>query len=79
MGIIFLLIIYYLNILINLKLFKFINFHKFYFKEERLESIGNYYQMLNFSFKLYIKNNSKISRNELYFNYNYISDNYNIH
>jgi hypothetical protein len=78
LGLIFILLIYYLEKLINLKLSHFINFQKYYSKEERLESIGNYYQMLNSSFKLYIKNNCKISKNELYFNYINISDNFYI-
>jgi hypothetical protein len=34
--------------------------------------------MINSSFKLYIKNNSKISKNELCFNYNYVVDNFSI-
>lgn len=76
LGLIFILIIYYLDILINLKFKNFINFQKFYSKEERLESIGNYYQLFNSSFKLYIKNNIKISKNELYFNFHNITDHF---
>ena len=75
---IFLLIIYYLNNLINLKLCNFINFQKFYSKEERLESIGNYYQIINSSFKLYIRDNCKVSKNELYFNYFNIIDHFSL-
>jgi hypothetical protein len=78
LGLIFILIIYYLEKLINFKLINFINFQKYYSKEERLESIGNYYQMLNCSFKLYIKMNSKASKNELYFNHFNISDHFSI-
>lgn len=78
LGIIFILIIYYLEKIIKLKLQTFVNFKKFYTKEERLESIGNYYQLLNNSFKLYIKSYSKISKNELYFNYINILDHYNL-
>jgi len=78
LGLIFLLINYYLEKLINLKLMNFINFQKFYSKDERLDSIGNYYQMINSSFKLYIKNHIKISKNELYFNYFNIVDHYTL-
>lgn len=74
LGLIFLLSIYYINNLLNIKFINFINFQKYYTKEERLDSIGNYYQMFNTSFKLYIKNNSKIAKNELYFNYNNLTD-----
>jgi hypothetical protein len=34
--------------------------------------------MINNSLKLYIKNNSKISKNEFYFNYNNISDHFSL-
>ena len=75
---IFILIIYYLTKLINIKIINFINFQKFYSKDERLESVGNYYQMITNSFKLYSRNNSKISKNELYFNYLNIIDNFSL-
>jgi hypothetical protein len=78
LGIIFILIIYYLDRFIKLKLQNFINYKKFYTKDERLESIGNYYQLLNNSFKLYIKEYSKISKNELYFSYTNILEHYNL-
>lgn len=78
LGIVFILIIYYLEKIIKIKLQTFINFRKFYTKEERLESIGNYYQLLNDSFKLYIKSYSKISKNELYFTYTNILEHYNL-
>jgi len=78
LGIVFILITYYLEKIIKLKLQTFINFRKFYTKEERLESIGNYYQLINDSFKLYIKSYSKISKNELYFNYTNILEHYNL-
>lgn len=64
--------------LLNSKLINFINFQKFYLKEERLESIGNYYQLTNNSLKLYIKNNSKISKNEFYFYYTNLSDHFSL-
>jgi hypothetical protein len=78
LGIIFILLIYYLEKIIKFKLNTFINFKRYYSKDERLESIGNYYQLLNHSFKLYIKSNSKISKNELYFNYANILEHYNL-
>jgi hypothetical protein len=73
-GIILLLLTYYLDKLIKIKLNKFINIIKFYNKEERLESIGNYFQFNNCYFKLYCKYNSKVSPNEHYFNYLAITD-----
>jgi hypothetical protein len=75
-GLILVLITYYLNKIINLKLNEYINVLKFYTKEERLDSIGNYFKISNISFKLYCKNFSKISKTEYYFNYLYINDYY---
>jgi hypothetical protein len=75
-GLILILITYYLNKLINIKLIQYINILKFYTKEERLDSIGNYFKINNISFKLYCKNFSKISKTEHYFNYIYLNDYY---
>lgn len=78
LGLVFLLVNYYLERLINSKIINFINFQKYYSKDERLDSIGNYYQMINSSFKLYVKNHIKIPKNELYFNYFNIVDNFTL-
>lgn len=75
-GLTLILIVYYLNKLLNLKLINFINQLKFYTKDERLESIGNYYQFLETSFSLYCRNYCKISKNEHYFDYENIIDNF---
>jgi hypothetical protein len=75
-GLILILLTYYLNKIINLKLNNYINILKFYSKEERLDSIGNYFKFSNISFKLYCKNFSKIPKTEYYFNYLIINDYY---
>jgi len=73
LGILLILLIYYIVDLINIKTKHFKNFLKFYTKDERQTSIGNYYCFGNLiSFENYI-NSTKMLTNELLFDLtNYI-------
>lgn len=73
LGILLILLIYYIVDLINIKTKHFKNFLKFYTKDERQTSIGNYYCFNNLvNFENYI-NSTKMLTNELLFDLtNYI-------
>ena len=73
LGILLLLLVYYIVDLINIKTKHFKNFLKFYTKEERQTSIGNYYCFTNLNnFENYI-DCTKMLPNELLFDLtNYI-------
>lgn len=69
LGLLLLLLVYYLIELINLKTHFFKNFIKFYTKDERLGSIGNYYLFPTLTnFTLYITT-LKALTNELFFDF----------
>ena len=77
-GLLYILSIYYLINIINLKLNSSNNFFSFYTKEERLTSIGNYqYYKNNYNFLNFIKN-INLPLDQLYFSYKNIIDFYNI-
>ena len=67
------MLVYYIVDLINIKTKHFKNFVKFYTKDERLGSVGNYYLISNSNnFSIYI-NTIKMLKNELVFDFtNYI-------
>jgi hypothetical protein len=73
LGLLLLLLVYYIVDLINVKTKHFRNFTKFYTKDERLTSIGNYYCFENLNdFTNYISS-IKMLPNELLFDLtNYI-------
>ena len=73
LGILLVLLVYYIVDIINLKTNNFKNILKFYTKEERQTSIGNYYCFNNINnFEKYI-NYTKMLPNELLFDFtNYI-------
>lgn len=72
-GLLLILLVYYIVDLINIKIKHFKNFLKFYTKDERLGSIGNYYLISNsYNFTIFI-NTIKMLKNELIFDFtNYI-------
>lgn len=67
LGLLLLLLIYYITDLINIKIKHFKNFIKFYSKDERQGSIGNYFCFNNINnFTIYISS-IKMLKNELLF------------
>ncbi len=70
LSLIFLLLIYYIYRLINLKIVKLINKHKVYDYEQRtFESLGNILNLKFNSYKLYCKSNLRLPRYSYFFSY----------
>jgi len=76
LGLILVLVTYYIVNMIFLKINFQKNHIKFYTKEERLESIGNYLIFNTLNFSEYCKNNIKSLRNENFFSNQLISEHY---
>lgn len=73
LGILLLLLVYYIVDLINIKTKNFKNFLKFYTKDERQTSIGNYYCFTELNnFEKYIRSTKILSNGLLFDLTNYI-------